>query len=172
MIFKHWSENSTNSGSCMAAFIASYLLSALSMECNNCLRWGLQRRSLSSFDWPVGHKKRLIIHVHLTFVVFVDFLNVMLLMLDCYLGALASAEALCQWCHLHLRDPQQSTVLQKDNDTANMTTVKVEGCFLLVFAVILCTKVLTSSSNTKVSHHFSNSNGLAELWNIVCTNSC
>lgn len=55
----------------MAAFIALYLLSALSMECNNCLRWGLQRRSLSSFDSPVGHEKRLIIH--LTFIVFVRF---------------------------------------------------------------------------------------------------
>lgn len=41
----------------MAAFIASYLLSAQSMEHSNCLRWGLQRRSLSSFDWPVGEKK-------------------------------------------------------------------------------------------------------------------
>lgn len=71
----------------------------------------------------------------------------MLLILDCYLSVLASAEALCQWCHLHPRDPQQSIVLQRDNDTTNMTTVKVES-FLLVFAVILCTKVLTSSSNT------------------------
>lgn len=52
-MFKHWSENSTNRGSCIAAFIASSLLSALSMEHNNCLRWGLQRRSFSSFDWPV-----------------------------------------------------------------------------------------------------------------------
>lgn len=51
-IFKHWSENSTNSGSCMADFIASSLRSAPSIEHNNCLRWGLQSRSFSSFDWP------------------------------------------------------------------------------------------------------------------------
>lgn len=57
-IFKHWSENSVNRGSCMAAFIASYLLSALSMDSNNCLRCGLQSRSLSSFDWPVIKKKK------------------------------------------------------------------------------------------------------------------
>lgn len=51
-IFKHWSENSINSGSCMADFIASSLRSAPSIEHNNCLRWGLQSRSFSSFDWP------------------------------------------------------------------------------------------------------------------------
>lgn len=57
-IFKHWSENSVNRGSCMATFIASYLLSALSMDSNNCLRCGLQSRSLSSFDWPVIKGKK------------------------------------------------------------------------------------------------------------------
>ena len=50
--FKHSSENSTNSGSCMAAFIISSLFAAESMERNNCLRWGLRRRPLSSSDWP------------------------------------------------------------------------------------------------------------------------
>lgn len=56
-IFKHWSENSMKSGSCMASFMASRLLSALSMERNNRLRCGLQSSSLSSFDWPVIRKR-------------------------------------------------------------------------------------------------------------------
>lgn len=42
----------------MATFIASYLLSALSMDSNNHLRCGLQSRSLSSFDLPVIKKKK------------------------------------------------------------------------------------------------------------------
>lgn len=41
----------------MATFIASYLLSALSMDSNKHLRCGLQSRSLSSFDLPVIKKK-------------------------------------------------------------------------------------------------------------------
>lgn len=42
----------------MATFIASYLLSALSMDSNNNLRCGLQSRSLSSFDLPVIKEKK------------------------------------------------------------------------------------------------------------------
>lgn len=42
----------------MATFIASYLLSVLSMDSNNNLRCGLQSRSLSSFDLPVIKKKK------------------------------------------------------------------------------------------------------------------
>lgn len=118
-IFKHWSENSINSGSCMADFIASSLCSAPSIEHNNCLRWGLQSRSFSSFDWPGDKENSSYSHY---FVLTCHCCCTKLLIssakneegvLEKYLTSGASAEELCQWCHLHAEDHQHSKTLQR-----------------------------------------------------------
>ncbi len=52
MMFKHWSANSTNSGSCMASFMALALSSAESTDITNRRRWGFLNRPFNASDPP------------------------------------------------------------------------------------------------------------------------
>lgn len=164
-VFKHWSENSTNRGSCMAAFIASYLLSALSMERSNCLRWGLQRRSLSSFDWPVGNKKRWIIHIghcwklnlcgHTLDVIILRKTEGLRAGTKGNVGLLPNSWSLCRGTLSVMSSSSKrsstvhgsaKTVKQKDIHTGNMNIVKVGLCWLA--------SAVTSSTKGNIKRQF------------------